>query len=412
VSVTLDVDDEPTPGLAADGRPDPAYAAALGLVPASAGRRSAAFALDAAVWAVLALPGLIGTALLLGAVAEAGDAVGAAASGAVAFPLVLIAVSQLLLLAFGLTQLVLHGRTGRTLGKACFGIRSVGVAGFGPAGFWRITLRALVLWAAQVLLPFVGPAVLFASSGWDPERRGRSWLDRMGGCYALDVRAGLDPFDARALRHARREAARPPAAAARALPSLASDRAPDEHTFIPAARSSSAVVASGIGEWQPPVLAAAEALPAPAPAATATPAPAARPAPASPQRTPSPSAATGAFVLRFDDGTQVAAAPRGLLGRAPADVAGRPPAESAGGTPAVLVPLSDDSMRISKTHAEFGVTDGRFWVADRASKNGTVVELPGGAERSLGAGERIELPVGSAVRLGGRRFTVERSTQA
>ena len=116
-------------------------------------------------------------------------------------------------------------------------------------------------------------------------------------------------------------------------------------------------------------------------------------------------------MLRFDDGTSVAASPRGLLGRAPADVAGRTPAEVAGRTPAVLVPLTDDSMRISKTHAEFGVTDGRFWVADRASKNGTVVELPGGAERSLGAGERIELPVGSAVRLGGRRFTVERSTQ-
>jgi predicted component of type VI protein secretion system len=117
-------------------------------------------------------------------------------------------------------------------------------------------------------------------------------------------------------------------------------------------------------------------------------------------------------VLRFDDGTAVAAGPRGLLGRAPADVAGRPPADPTGRPPAVLVPLDDDSMRISKTHAEFGVTDGRFWVADRASKNGTVVELPGGAERSLGAGERIELPVGSAVRLGGRRFTVERSTQA
>ena len=392
MSVTLDVDDEPTPGLAADGRPDPAYAAALGLIPAPAGRRSAAFALDAAVWVVLALPGVIGTVLLLAAVAEAGDAVGAVASGAVALPLVLIAVSQVLLVAFGLTQLVLHGRTGRTLGKAAFGIRSVGVAGFGPAGFWRITLRALVLWAAQVLLPFVGPAVLFASSGWDPEQRGRSWLDRIGGCYALDVRLGLDPFDARALRHARREAARPPVAASRSLPSLASDRAPDERTFIPAARSSSAVVASGLGEWQPPVLVAA-----------APPAPSAH--------DPSSPSAAGAFVLRFDDGTAVAAAPRGLLGRAPADVAGRTSAEVAGRSPAVLVPLSDDSMRISKTHAEFGVTDGRFWVADRASKNGTVVELPGGAERSLGAGERIDLPVGSAVRLGGRRFTVERSTQ-
>ena len=404
MSVTLDVD-EPTPGLAADGRPDPAYAAALGLVPAPAGRRSAAFALDAAVWVVLALPGVIGTALLLAAVANTGDAVGAVASGAVAFPLVLIAVSQVLLAVFGITQLVLHGRTGRTLGKAAFGIRSVAVAGFGPAGFWRITLRVLVLWSAQVLVPFVGPAVLFASSGWDPERRGRSWLDRIGGCFALDVRVGLDPFDARALRHARREAARPPTAATRALPSLASDRAPDEHTFIPAARSSSAVVASGLGEWQPPAFAA----PAP-PASAASAASAAQLPPASTPDGSSPSAA-GAFVLRFDDGTAVAASPRGLLGRAPADVAGRTPAEVAGRTPAVLVPLADDSMRISKTHAEFGVTDGRFWVADRASKNGTVVELPGGAERSLGAGERIELPVGSAVRLGGRRFTVERSTR-
>ncbi|RZS64282.1 FHA domain-containing protein [Agromyces ramosus] len=407
MSVTLDVDDEPTPGVDADGRPDPAYAAALGLVPAPAGRRSAAFALDAAVWVALALPGIIGAVLLLTAVGGGRDAIGIAASGASALPLVLIAVSQVLLAAFGLTQLVLHGRTGRTLGKAAFGIRSVGVAGFGPAGFWRITLRALVLWGAQVVLPFIGPALLFASSGWDPEHRGRSWLDRIGGCYALDVRVGLDPFDARALRHARREAARPPAAATRALPSLASDRAPDEHTFIPASRSSSAVVASGLGEWQPPALAAPGAAPAPSTAA-----PASSDAATLNRGTSSPPATAGAFVLRFDDGTAVAAAPRGLLGRAPADVAARPPAEATGRPPAVLVPLDDDSMRISKTHAEFGVTDGRFWVADRASKNGTVVELPGGAERSLGAGERIELPVGSAVRLGGRRFTVERSTQA
>ena len=74
MSDILDVDDEPTPGLAADGRPVPAYAAALGLVPAPAGRRSAAFGLDAAVSVVLALPGVIGTVLLLAAVAEAGGA--------------------------------------------------------------------------------------------------------------------------------------------------------------------------------------------------------------------------------------------------------------------------------------------------------------------------------------------------
>ena len=68
----MDVDDEPIPGLGADGRPDPEYARRLGLVPAPGGRRAAAFALDAFVWIVLALPGAIGVAMLAGAIAGAG----------------------------------------------------------------------------------------------------------------------------------------------------------------------------------------------------------------------------------------------------------------------------------------------------------------------------------------------------
>ena len=60
----MDVDDEPIPGLGADGRPDPEYARRLGLVPAPGGRRAAAFALDALAWIVLALPGAIGVAMI------------------------------------------------------------------------------------------------------------------------------------------------------------------------------------------------------------------------------------------------------------------------------------------------------------------------------------------------------------
>ena len=392
MSVTLDVDDEPTPGLAADGRPDPAYAAALGLLPAPAGRRSAAFALDAAVWVVLALPGVIGTVLLLAAVAEAGDAVGAVASGAVALPLVLIAVSQVLLVAFGLTQLVLHGRTGRTLGKAAFGIRSVGVAGFGPAGFWRITLRALVLWAAQVLLPFVGPAVLFASSGWDPEAA-RAQLARSDRRMLRARRAGRPRPVRRTAAPARAAGGGAPAGRRQSCAAVARQRPCSGRAHL----HPGGEVEFRRGRVRARGVAAARARRSRAAGAIGT-----RPVIAVGRR------CVRAPLRRRHRGRGGA---ERLLGRAPADVAGRTTAEVAGRSPAVLVPLSDDSMRISKTHAEFGVTDGRFWVADRASKNGTVVELPGGAERSLGAGERIDLPVGSAVRLGGRRFTVERSTQ-
>ncbi len=399
VSITMLVDDEPVPGVGVDGRPDPGYARDLGLVPAPGGRRSAAFALDALVWTVLAVPGLVGTVMLFGVLA---DSPGGADAAAFMLPLVLVSVSQGLLVIFGFAQLILHGRRGVTLGKAAFGIRSVQVATFGPAGFWRVVLRVLVLWGAQVAAPFAGPAVLFASSTWDPEARGRSWLDRVGRCYAIDVRNGLDPFDAKALRHARRTLAAPPSAGAVRLPSLATDRPLDEHTFIPAARSSSGVVAAAGSGWEPPPLGA----PAVGRSSSGLAVPDAPMVPAAPSATPPAGAERPAstaipdrstWFLAFDDGTKLAAPDRGFVGRAPA-----PP----GGEPGVLVPLVDTSMRISKTHAEIGVDASGVWISDRGSRNGTAVEMPDGAVRTLGRGQSARLPAGSRVTLGGRSFTV------
>ena len=378
MSVTLDVDDEPIPGLGADGRPDPDYARRLGLVPAPVGRRSAAFALDATVWIVLALPSVIGAAILVPALVMPGGSPAAVPAGPSILPLVLIIVSQVLLAAFGLTQLILHGRRGVTLGKASFGIRSVDVATFTRPGFWRVTLRALVLWGSQAVLPLVGPAVMFASSSWDPGSRGRSWLDRIGRCYAVDARRGLDPFDAKALRHARRGLDPRPVEELAKLPSLASDRAPADGLFIPSARSSSGVVSAApeeAGAWAPPAL-----------------------VPVAADRLPSAPSSAGAFVLEFDDGTRVAASATGLLGRNPAAAPGEPAAQ--------LLPLDDDSMRISKTHAEFGVDAVGFWVADRSSRNGTVVHRPDGDAHRLPPGVRTPVPAGSRVTLGGRSFVV------
>ncbi|WP_173923553.1 RDD family protein [Agromyces sp. Marseille-P2726] len=378
MSVTLDVDDERIPGLDVDGRPDPVYAARLGLVPAPGDRRSAAFALDAGAWAVLAVPGAVGAAILASELAAAGFVASALAPGSATLPLVLVVVSQALLTVFGLVQLILHGRRGVTLGKASMGLRSVNVASFRRPGFWRVTLRALVLWGAQAVVPLVGPGVLFASSSWDPESRGRSWLDRIGGCYVVDARRGIDPFDSKAMRHARRALAAPPAAEPVKLPSLATDRAPDERTFIPSARSSSGVVSPApeeAGAWVPPGLAPSASAPQAAPATAA-----------------------GAFVLEFDDGTRVAASTTGLLGRNPSAAPDEPRAQ--------LLALVDDSMRISKTHAAFGVDAAGFWMADRSSKNGTTVHPPDGEALRLAPGVRTAVPAGSRVTLGGRSFVV------
>lgn len=394
MSVTLDLDDEPIPGLDADGRPDPAYAARLGLVPASAGPRSAAFALDALVWVVLAVPGAIAAVLLVAAGLGGPTAI---AADALVLPVVLLAVSQGLLAIYATVQLVLHGRKALTLGKAAFGLRSVGVARFGPPGFWRVVLRALILCGGQLALPFVGPAVLFSSSGWDPERRGRSWLDRAGRCYVIDVRRGLDPLDAKALRHARRALDAPATTDAAPLPSLASDRGGDE-LFIPSARSSSGVVSAAPAEpgaWTPPPLGAPTDGPdggaSGAPATTAASVPA-------PTATASTSTAAAAVVLVFDDGMRLAASATGLLGRNPAPGPGE--------TAAQLVPLVDDSMRISKTHAAYGVDHVGFWLLDRSSKNGTFVELPDGSSVRLAPGVRTPVPAGARIALGGRSFTV------
>ncbi len=394
----MDIDDEPTPGLRPDGRPDPGYARAIGLVPAPSGRRAGAFALDAVIWAVLATPTLIGVLLLIDPViASGGDPtrLGSASAG----QLIAIAIGQTLVFVFGLVQLVLHGRRGVTVGKAAAGLRSVSVRDFGPAGFWRIVLRALVLWAGQLVVPLVGPAILFASGAWDPERRGRSWLDRVGGCYVVDARRALDPFDARAMRRARRVAAAPPEAEAVRLPSLASDRAPGAGLHVPAERSSSGVVSSGAsshGEWAPPPVGVPAGPAQVRPVAAAVAAPAASSPPAA-RAAPPPSAAPLRVILRFDDGTSVEASDFGLLGRAPVG----------GATPAQLVPVDDPTKRISKVHAEFGARDGAFWLADRGSTNGTEVRHPDGRAETLEPGVRVALGAGTVVVIGGRSFTIE-----
>lgn len=103
-----------------------------------------------------------------------------------------------------------------------------------------------------------------------------------------------------------------------------------------------------------------------------------------------------ALRLRFDTGDELEVTGAGRIGRDPqrADE----PLEH-------LVPLEDRTRSVSKTHLEFRLTDGRLWVRDLHSTNGSKIGHPG-AERPLQPGEWVEAAAGEVVHLGSRTFTV------
>lgn len=403
---------------------DPASAARLGLVPASTGYRSLAFAIDFSIWLLLVAPSAMGAIMF-------------ALGDRTLLPLVLLAAGLALSALFAVVQLITHGRRGVTVGKAALRLRSVSAADFGRPGFWRVVLRALVLWASTFVLVVVGPALLFASGLWDPQRRGRSILDRIGGCWLVDARAGLDPFDAKALRHARR-ALRDRTDDGEDLPSMASGAPESIALRIPDARSRNGVVGPGGtgAQWElasavdelgvidgvpgadaSPVVsdvssgAAGAAAFAPAVAgfeaasAAFAPPTATAASPATPRPEVVASSAAGApagglrraqAMVRFDDGSVVRVPVLGLLGR--------DPEASAGETPDALIRLDDPQRLMSKTHASFGQDAEGVWVGDRGSRNGTQLLSPGGDVVDVPAGERMRVPVGWTVQVGGRTF--------
>jgi FOG: FHA domain len=406
VSVSVDPEEDEVAGLRPDGTPDPAYAAALGLVPASAALRSLAFAIDAVIVVVLVIPSVVGVMMVAGTVAGAG---GFDLSGLL-FPLILLAAGELLVTIYYVVQLLLHGLAGLTIGKALCGIRSVRVTDFARPGFWRMVLRAIVFGAAFTIVPVLGAVPFLLSPLWDPEKRGRGWLDRIGGNWLVNVRTGLNPFDAKALRLARKRVAMPTRESAAPLPSLATSAGMP--TFVPGTRSSSGVIgAAGRAEgdgapvdpWSPPPigLAMPSAPPEPATPPPAEAQPAATPATATPtSATPTSATPMASATLLFDDGTSMVVDGDGLLGRNPQPRPGEDVRH--------LIPVRDESMQISKTHIEFGVDGSGLWVSDRSSANGTQIVTPAGERMDVPVGEHYPVAWGSVVEVGGRAFRVVR----
>lgn len=428
-------------GLDAHGRPDPAYAEALGLRPAGRGARALAALIEWTVAVVIALPAVIAlTPVLAQAASGRFDAEEFFAREDLVWLIVAAAMSQGLMIAYLVVQLVLHGRKGVTLGKAICGIRSVNVRTLERPGFWRGAVVRYLVAYASLLVPLIGPVlVIMLSPLFDIERRGRGWLDLAAATWFVDVRGGLNPYDQKRMRIARKRVKTPEHEEKAPLPSLATPvhrDAPAE--YVPSARLSGGVIGAhrsaagpaperpetpapgSLVSSTPPSLAtgtpppASFAPPAPAPTPAASPAPVMPPAPApaaQPVPAPEPPAPVPAVpadvpvvpagvraILVLDTGERVEVRGTTLFGRSPSAAAGE--------GEALLVPVVDDTRSVSKTHIAVMPARRGVFIVDRASTNGSAI-VRDGVETALAAGHPAELRTGDTVRFGDRFLQVE-----
>ena len=230
-------------GLDAAGRPDPAYAAALGMLRAPFGRRALAAVCDAAIWVVLQLPLWLGAVPLLLKFADGSiSAYGLINHPSFVLAVVMAAVTTLLTLVFLIVQLILHGLKGMTIGKAVAGIRSVNVRTLERPKVGAVFLRFLILGASGIV-PVLGPALLLSSPTFDPEGRGRGLHDKASKVWLVDIRRGLNPYDEKRMRVARKMVKAEPTPERSALPSLATSSDPAaQPQYRPGNRASAGVL--------------------------------------------------------------------------------------------------------------------------------------------------------------------------
>ncbi len=353
----------------------------LGVIAAPLGRRSLAFLIDAVIVAFAAAPAIVILLTLVTGLAE--GAFPAPTGGQVAVLIASVLIVDILIIV----QLILHGRRGWTFGARITGIRTVNIATLERPGFWRMALRALVLYLSGVIIPIIGAIVMLSSPLWNV--LGRGWLDRVGRDWMVDSRRGLDPYDAAAMRAARRRLAAEQRPSAPEFPSLATGSgASDVGT---GGRSRSAVVGGGAG----PVTSSAVLLPPTlADPTLVAPPPLARPVEVVDVIPVVP--ATPALISETRDRLDLSA-PRLLIGRNPS---ARPDQG-----PVAILRVDDPTFSISKTHAEVTVHADGIRVTDRGSSNGTSVRGRDGEVRVIG-GQPVHLRWGDTLMLGDREFTL------
>lgn len=460
----VDDADEEIEGLDASGRADPAYAAALGLISAPFGRRFLAVSIDVACYLIVQIPfwvfslGLLlmfarGEITLYGLVTHPHFFLAALMAG----------ITALLTVALLIVQGVFQGRMGLTIGKGIVGIRSVNVERLDRPGFWRIVLRTLIVGMSNIL-PLIGPALFFSSALRDPEGRGRAWHDHASHVWLIDVKKGLDPYDGKRMRIARKVVKVEVAPEAPALPSLASAgsgealsgyrpahsvgagvlgvakprRAGRDDSVGIASKGMPPAAAAAMRSSEdhrvvlgvPPEIAARAQHQSPEPPSApvvpdAEPTPqTAPPQAAPPHATPVPPAAPTPQVVPAPQAVSApqAPAPVAVVSPSPAAVRlvldsgselvlseaaifGRHPSDQPDFGPAQCVPVADDTRSVSKTHFALRPTDAGIEVRDLGSTNGTFV-LRAGVESEVAPGAPVMAAVGDVVRFGDRTVSI------
>ncbi len=109
--------------------------------------------------------------------------------------------------------------------------------------------------------------------------------------------------------------------------------------------------------------------------------------------------ANDGFLLHFSTGDSYAVRGGGLLGRLPT--------ADPGTTATHLIRVPDAGRSVSKTHLQFGIDDGEFWILDRHSGNGTVLWAPGEPPLRCEPGRRYRAPRGSRVEVGEQFFLLD-----
>jgi hypothetical protein len=104
------------------------------------------------------------------------------------------------------------------------------------------------------------------------------------------------------------------------------------------------------------------------------------------------------FILQFSTGESSTVYGTGLVGRNPLPEPGEYVDQ--------LVRVIDPSRSVSKTHLEFGQTDGVFWVLDRYSGNGTIVRQPDVPPVRCLPDKRYRVVRGTRVEIGEQFFIV------
>jgi len=399
--------------------------------PAAVGRRVGAYLIDSAI-ALLVL--LIAVGIFAGISFATGGG----------FPLPVAALGGYVVLgAWLLVYTLMQGGNG-SLGMRALGLRLAHVADDGPLGFGRALGRNLV-WGlgSSIVVGVFSP--LFDGSPWH-----RGWHDKASGAVMTDV-AGHGPVVAAPVVPAAVTAAPgapqavqpgvalPGAAAPSATPSgaplpppppaptgaasvsglpaapiLPGADAPELADVVPVPPARPAPQASGLISFVPgvsdpetfdaPPPAAAPGIPvvdAPSSSAAAAPPPADARGAAQPvlddplDQTRISTGERPVARLTWDDGTSQALYGRTVFGRNPAPETG-----------AMVSPVRDETLSLSKTHFELAVIDGVLWVTDRHSTNGVVIRR-GTQRQQAVAGEPARVRMGDVLEFGDRHVVVE-----